>query len=423
METVTPVIFFILGAVLAGALSWIVRGTRSKSDQMVAQAEQREKTIRLESQLAERESAGQIVEIATAKMTETFQAAAGTALHKNSETFMASAQESLGKALETAKGDFKQRHEQFEALVKPLAENYTKLNPQIDSLMKQGQVLAQETGKLSNALNNNRQIGSWGEIQLRRIIEMAGMVEHCDFTEQTTAQGSQDRPDLTIRLPEQRTIIVDSKASTGPYMEAQAQEDPLKTDEILKRHAQGLRTQVDNLAAKSYGEKVEGSLNFVVMFVPADQFLSAALSSNPGLIEYAMAKRVAIATPSTLISLLWAVANGWQRYRIAENAEAIREVGEEMHRRMETFVKYYQDVGKKLETTVTAFNASISSYDARVWPQGQRFTSLLTKNEESLAPPALIEKAASESRHVLETPEINGKLPEEQKVRLLSDEG
>ena len=386
METITPVIFFILGAFLAGATCWFIQEARNRSDLRATTAEHRETTIRLESQLAERESAGRIVEIATERMTETFKAAAGTALHNNSENFMTAAKESLGKALETAKGDFKQRHEQFESLVKPLAENYTKLNPQIDSLIKQGQEIAQETGKLSNALNNNRQIGSWGEIQLRRIIEMAGMVEHCDFSEQTTAQGSQDRPDVTIRLPEQRTIIVDSKASTGAYMEAQAQEDPVKTDEILKRHAQGLRAQVDNLAAKSYGEKVDGSLDFVVMFVPADQFLSAALSSNPGLIEYAMAKRVAIATPSSLISLLWAIANGWQRYRIAENAEAIREVGEEMHRRMETFVKHYQDVGKRLEATITAFNTSVSSYDARVWPQGQRFTSLLTKNEESLAP-------------------------------------
>ena len=401
-----------LGAIIGAIIAWLIQGARAESRRAKDQAEHREIQARLTSKLEERENASRILETAKEQLSESFQATASRVLQANSQEFMNNAQQSLGKALETAKGDFKERHEQFEALVKPLAQNYEKLNPQIDSLIKQGQEIAQETGKLSNALNNNRQIGSWGEVQLRRIIEMAGMVEHCDFAEQTTAQGSQDRPDVTIKLPEQRAIIVDSKASTGAYMEAQAQEDEDKTQEILKRHAQALRTQVDSLAAKAYGEKVEGSLDFVVMFVPADQFLSAALSSNPGLIEYAMGKRVAIATPSSLISLLWAVASGWQRYRIAENAEAIREVGEEMHRRMETFVKHYQDVGRKLEATVTAFNGSVSSYDSRVWPQGQRFTSLLSKNEDSLAQPALIEKSTSESRHTTQESETNGLKPE-----------
>ena len=411
MELLIAIAALILGAAAGALTAWTIQNAKAQTQRTLDQAQHRETTVRLESQLQERDSASKILETAREQLSETFQAAAGRALHANSETFMTTAQESLGKALETAKGDFKQRHEQFEALVKPLAENYTKLNPQIDSLIKQGQEVAQETGRLSNALNNNRQIGSWGEIQLRRIVEMAGMVEHCDFAEQTTTQDSLDRPDLTIRLPEQRTIIIDSKASTGAYMEAQAEEDPTKTDEILKRHAQALRTQVDGLAAKNYGDKAQGSLDFVVMFVPADQFLSVALSSNPGLIEYAMAKRVAIATPSSLIALLWAVANGWQRYGIAESAEVIRQVGEEMGQRMEVFIRHYQDVGKRLESTVTAFNSSIASYDTRVRPQAQRFAGLLSKSQDDMEQPPLVEKTVSESRYALQTPSTEPSIP------------
>ena len=321
----------VLGLVVGGAACWFVQGSRARSQLVRQDADYRETVAGLRGQLEQRDSADKILQAAKEQLSEAFHATASRALQSNSEMFMTVANENLGKTLESAKGDFKQRHEQFEALVKPLTQNYEKLNPQIESLIQQSRNLAAETGKLSNALTNNRQIGSWGEVQLRRVVELAGMTEHCDFMEQAAIPGSGERPDLTVRLPERRAVVVDAKASTAAYLEAHQVEDEAGQDAALRRHAGALRSQVDDLAGKNYGAQVEGSLDFVVMFVPGDQFLAAALSANPNLIEYAMGKRVAIATPASLVSLLWAVANGWQRHRIAENAEAIRQAGEEMH--------------------------------------------------------------------------------------------
>jgi DNA recombination protein RmuC len=210
-----------------------------------------------------------------------------------------------------------------------------------------------------------------------------------------------------VKLPEKRAVVVDAKASTAAYLEAHQVEDEAGRDEALRRHAGALRSQVDSLAGKNYGALVEGSLDFVVMFVPGDQFLAAALNANPNLIEYAMGKRVAIATPASLVSLLWAVANGWQRHRIAENAEAIRQAGEEMHQRMQRFINLYQNVGKELASAVKAFNDSVGSFDSRVVPQGRRFAQLVHDDEERFPQPQAIDETVSTSRYAEElTPGI-----------------
>ena len=335
MEIIVAVV---VGILVGGVTGWLVQGYRAKSrlsgieaDYREEKAAQREEIASLQGRLEQTDNAEKILEMAKEQLKESFQATASQALQANNSQFMDLAQENLGKTLEAAKGDFKQRHEQFEALVKPLTQNYEKLNPQIDLLMQRSESLAVETGKLSSALTDNRQIGNWGEVQLRRVVELAGMQDYCDFGEQVAGSGSQIRPDLTVRLPEQRTVIIDAKASTAAYMEAQQADDEEKRDASLRRHASALKAQVDDLAKKNYGTKVEGSLDFVVMFIPGDQFLAAALSANPALIEHAMKKRVAIATPASLISLLWAVANGWQRQRIAENAEEILKEGQELY--------------------------------------------------------------------------------------------
>ena len=199
MEIIVAVI---LGILIGGATCWLVQGFRAKSRQATMEADHREKVAMLQGRLEQADSANTILETAKEQLKETFQATASEALQANNSQFMSLAQENLGKTLEAAKGDFKQRHEQFEALVKPLTQNYDKLNPQIESLMRQSQSLATETGKLSNALTNNRQIGSWGEVQLRRVVELAGMQEHCDFGEQITGTNSTIKPDLTVWLPE-----------------------------------------------------------------------------------------------------------------------------------------------------------------------------------------------------------------------------
>ena len=402
MEIVVGVV---VGLAAGGLVCWLIQEFRARARLAKAESAHREEAASLHGKLEQAANANQILDTAKEQLSEAFQATAHQALQSNNELFMNVAKENLGKTLESAKGEFNQRHEQFQALVTPLTQNYEKLNPQIESLIRQNQSLATETGKLSSALTNNRQIGSWGEVQLRRVVELAGMTEHCDFVEQETGGGARDRPDLKVKLPEQRTVIVDAKASTVAYLEAQQAEDEESSGEALKRHAGALRGQVDDLARKNYGAHEEGSLDFVVMFVPGDQFLAAALNATPNLIEYAMARRVAIATPASLISLLWAVANGWQRYRIAENAETIRQVGEEMHKRMLTFIGHYEKVGKELSSAVDAYNKSIGSFDGSVIPQGRKFGELGISNGNGLTLPSPIEKELRTSRHAPALPQ------------------
>ena len=408
MELIIAVVVGILiGGVVGGAACWLVQGSRAKSRLSRMEADHREERAALQGRLEQTDNAEKILEMAKEQLKESFQATASQALQANNSQFMDLAQENLGKTLEAAKGDFKQRHEQFEALVKPLTQNYEKLNPQIDLLAQRSENLASETGKLSSALTDNRQIGNWGEVQLRRVVELAGMQEYCDFDEQVAGRDSQIRPDLTVRLPEKRTVIIDAKTSTAAYMEAQEAGDREKRDDSLKRHASALKAQVDDLAKKDYGTKVEGSLGFVVMFVPGDQFLAAALNANPELIEYAMSKRVAIATPASLISLLWSVANGWQRHRIGESAEVILKEGQELHNRMMIFIGRYQEVGNRLKRAVHAFNDSVGSFDSRIVPQTRKFARLTSNREDSFPEPQQIE----------ETPRIS-KYAGEQKERL-----
>ena len=398
MEIVVAVI---AGVLVGGAVCWLLQGSRARSRQSRMEADWvkgetalREELAGLKGQLAQRDSAEKILETAKDQLSESFQATASQVLQANNAQFIDLAQENLGKTLEEAKGDFKQRHEQFEALVKPLRDNYEKLNPQISLLAQRSESIAEEATRLSSALTDNRQIGNWGEVQLRRVVELAGMQAYCDFAEQTAGSGSQIRPDLTVRLPEQRAVVIDAKASTAAYMEAQQADDETARDDSLKRHAGALKAQVDDLAKKEYGAKVEGSLDFVVMFVPGDQFLSAALNANPELIEYAMHRRVAIATPASLISLLWSVANGWQRQRIAEDAERILKEGQELHKRMLTFMDHYKDVGARLNRAVETFNRSVGSFDSRVLPQGRRFAEMVTDKKEELPQPLQIENQA-----------------------------
>ena len=399
MEAIVSLILGLAaGLLVGGAAIWLVQGSRARTHLAQMESRHNAQVAGLEGQLKQTETASNILNTAKEQLSEAFQATASRALQSNNELFMNVAQQKLGTTLESAKGEFKQRHEQFQALVKPLSQSYEKLNPNIETLIHQNRELAVETGKLSTALTDSQQVGSWGEVQLRRVVELAGMVEHCDFVEQTSIEGSQDRPDLMVRLPERRTIVVDSKASTKAYMEAQQTEDDVIKSQILEHHAGALRTQVDDLARKNYS-RMEGSLDFVVMFVPADQFLVTALSANPGLIEYAFGKRIAIATPATLISLLWAVANGWQQHRMAENAEAIRVAAEEMHNRMLTFINHYQSVGKQLQSAVEAYNQSIGSFDLRVIPQGRKFAGLATKGEDSIASPSQLEQGIRTSQY------------------------
>ena len=233
------VVALIVGLVVGGLACWVVQEFRSR---------------------AKLSRGAELTEEAKVQQRETFRALATDALQGNSDLFLNLAKENLSTTLESAKGEFNQRHEQFQALVKPLTEDYAKLNPQIELLIRESNSLTTETAKLSNALTHNRQIGSWGEIQLRRVVELAGMSEHCDFVEQKTAYDSRDRPDLTVKLPERRTVVVDAKASTAAYMEAQLAEDEAKGEAALSRHAVALRAQVDDSCEKGLWQQGGGGV-------------------------------------------------------------------------------------------------------------------------------------------------------------------
>ena len=316
------------------------------------------------------------------QLTETFQTSANSALQNNSKQFLELAQQNWGKTLEAAKSEFHQRHQQFQELVKPLSENYGKLNPQIEQLNGQVQSITAATARLSSALRgDNRAVGNWGEMQLRRVVEIANMTAYCEFEEQVSQ--SDGRPDMVVRLPERRAVVIDAKASTAAYLEVSEAPDDDAAQSALARHAGALRSQIDDLSRKNYGSAVTGSLDFVVMFIPGDQFLAAALRANPGLIEYAMTRKIAIATPASLIAMLWAVANGWQQFRLAEDAAKVKEAGDEMHKRMLTFINHYKTVGDRLESAVVAYNRSIGSFDRSVVPQGRRFAALVVDDEDA----------------------------------------
>lgn len=399
MELIVGVI---LGLIIGGAASWLIRGARAKSETTSLQAEHektitdiqaehREEVANLKGQLQQADDAQTIVNAAKEQLNEVFQATASQALKGNNEQFLQLAQQNFGTTLESAKREFDQRHTQFQELVKPLSENYGKLNPQIETLTTQVQSVSTETARLASALSDNQAVGNWGEVQLRRVVEIAGMTSYCEFQEQVSIGGS--KPDMVISLPESRSVVVDAKASTAAYLEAQQSGDELTASEALTRHANALKSQVDDLARKNYGSQVPDSLNFVVMFVPGDQFLAAALRAEPGLVEHAMSKQVAIATPASLIAMLWAIQNGWQQVRFAESAREIRDVGEEMHSRMLTFISHYQNVGRGLSRTVAAFNDSIGSFDRRVVPQGRRFSELVVGDADKFRLPEEIDQS------------------------------
>ena len=399
MEIIGAIIALVIGLAIGGIVGWIVRTARAGSES----AEQKTEIARLNGQLEQAATAQQLVESAKVQFSEAAKLTAAEALQGNNDQFLKLANENLSKTLESASKELQQRHMEFQGLVKPLSENYGKLDPKIEELTKQ-------TNELSSALTNNQQTGHWGEVQLRRVIDLAGMTDYCDFAEQESLSGSQGRPDLVVKLPEKRSIVVDAKASTLAYMEAQQSDDVEAANQAWIRHAQAMRRQVDDLSGKNYGNAVEGSLDFVVMFVPGDQFLAAALSASPGLIEYAMSKRVSIATPASLISMLWAVSNGWQQFRLAQDAARIKEVGEEMYKRLNTFIGYYSRVGKELQSAVNVYNQSVGSFDQRVVPQGRRFAELVVGNDDGFSVPDSIDGLPRTSAYALESDD-GGALP------------
>ena len=347
------------------------------------------------------------------QLADTFKALATDALRGNNETFIGQATQAFKTVKTEAEGNLAQRQQAIEGLIKPLNEALQRYETQIASMERARQSayggldqhlktlaqaherLQQETGNLVKALRSPQVRGQWGEITLKRVAELAGMVEHCDFREQETVQGETGRlrPDMIIQLPAGRQIVVDAKTVLAAYLEAvEAQDDEVRR-ERLRQHATQVRARMDQLSAKAYWSQFAQAPEFVVLFLPGEQFLGAALEYDRTLIEEGFAKKVVIATPTTLIALLRAVAYGWRQEQLAENAQAISALGKDLFERMAVLAEYLSDVGASLNKSVTAYNKAVGSLEARVLPSARRFKDLGIGSEKDIPKLESLEQA------------------------------
>ena len=420
------------------------RLNRETSDRQALQAKYEslvQEKLTLEKQIVERDTVLQkeresweeklhLLEKAEEKLKDTFRSLSSEALKSNNTSFLELANATFEKLRDGAKDDLKQREEAISGLVKPINEGLKKFDDRIQemekgrvaqissvseliqNLTKVHQETRIETQNLVSALRAPNIRGQWGELQLRRTIEIAGMINYCDFVEQKQI-GADDvnlRPDVIIRLPNRREVVVDSKAPLTAYLEACETTDPNLREAKLKLHARQIRDHLKKLGQKSYYQHLEESPEFVVLFLPGEVFYSAALESDPGLIEYGVDQKVLIATPTTLIALLKAIAYGWKNQEIAEKAGEISKAGRDLYESVVIMLEHMSSVRRSLNQTVSAFNQTIRSTDKRLLPRIRKFKDLSAGTEraipgieqideslDAVEPPPALEESDSES--------------------------
>lgn len=331
-------------------------------------------------------------EKALADLRDTFKALSADALKQSAPEFLRLAEQSFGKFQETAKGDLAQRQEAIKGLVEPLKQqldNYQRnlqqssaaqsstlgeVKKQLELLSQQSTTLAQETQQFRLVLHSNQARGRWGEETLRRVVEAAGMSAHCDFTEQS--QSEDKKPDLVVRLPGDRFIIVDAKVPDLDFLTALESADAVKRADSLTAHAAKLKATIKALADRDYPSQFPNALDYVVLFVPAESLFSAALEGDRDLIIWAAEKRILLATPASLIALLRSVAVSWQQHAQTENAQKIAEAAQLLFTRVVTFTEHLEKIRGGLETANKAFNQAVGSYESRVRPAGETLQKL-----------------------------------------------
>ena len=360
----------------------------------------RRRQVSLEQQVKNQESLQKEREIAfeaaNAQLTRAFSELANQSLKSNSESFLRLAEQNLGTQQERAKRELSEREQAVENLVKPIrealdasqkqiseleksrSEAYGSIRTQLEAMQLSQKSLKQETQNLVNALRRPEVRGRWGEITLRRLVELAGMVEHCDFQEQVhTATDSQIiRPDMIVRMPDRRELVVDVKTPLDAYLEAAEAKDDAQRKLGLERHARNVHAHIRMLASKAYWEQFDESPEFVILFIPGDQFLSAALNEKPDLIEYALSKQIILATPTSFVARLKAVAYGWRQLSLADNAREIRVLAEDLHARLGSFVGHMNRMGRQLASSVETYNKAVGSLERSVLPGARKFVEL-----------------------------------------------
>ncbi len=386
----------LIAALAAGVIGYLVGTLRAARRAASLGADLAEARGRIDSENAARERTAELLRQSEAQMRAAMESASRLALDANSESFLKLAREVFGREQTVASATLQERQKAFEQLLEPIKtalakheeqalalererrDSHGKLTGQLESLVNVQALLQRETRNLSTALRRPEVRGRWGELTLKRVVELSGMSERCDFIEQPVVEGQagSQRPDLIVRMPEGRELVVDAKTPLDAYLDAvEAQDDDTRRI-ALARHARQMEERVRELGLKSYWQQFERAPEFAVLFVPGDQFLSAALIERPDLIDNALKQSIIVATPSTLMALLKVVAYGWRQADVAENAAEIRELGQELHKRMTTFMNHLQKVSRSLGSAVDSFNAAVGSIERNVLPQARKFTEL-----------------------------------------------
>jgi DNA recombination protein RmuC len=389
-----------LGVLLGTLVTWLVgRGRRRRLEAEIATL-----TLRIKDQDELDRERDAAFAAATSRLTAAFSELAQRSLEANSRNFLRMAEQNLGAQHERARSELGAREQAVENLVKPIrdalqrsqqqieelekarSQAYGSITSQLESMQKGQAMLAQETQNLVNALRRPQVRGRWGEITLRRLVELAGMVEHCDFNEQVQNAGDERviRPDMIVRMPDQRELVVDVKTPLDAYLEAMEAKDDTRQKLALQRHARNLREHIRKLASKAYWDQFQRSPDFVILFIPGDQFLGAALNEDPELIESALAQQIILATPTSFVALLKAVAYGWRQVVLAKNAEEVQRLARELYNRLGVFVGHLDIVGRQLTRSVENYNRAVGSLERSVLPGARKFVELGVHTKKEL---------------------------------------
>ena len=449
----------IISLIVGAGIAWLVSSARAKASTAAAESlsqalkDQNQKLekqlMELQGQFREMEAAKitaetknteaeknltsqqHLLEEAKTKLSDAFKSLAAEALAGNNAGFLTLAEEKFKALKDEASADLEQRKTSIEALLQPLTQTLTTyqkeskdleekrlrelsvVGKQLQDLAFAQSTLQTETAKLVNALRSPQVRGRWGEIALRKTAELAGMSSHCDFIEQesVTTDTGRIRPDMVVKLPAGREVVVDSKVSLAAFLEALEAKTDEEREAALVRHAAQVKQHVIKLASKDYWEQFKSAPEFVVLFIPNDSFLSAAAEKDPSLIESAIGKNVVIATPTTFIALLKAIAYGWRQEQVAEGAQRISALGQELSDRMGTLADHFMKVGGSLGKAVESYNAAVASLETRVFPSARKFKQLGVGGKKEIEELQAIDQQPRNPAPPDATPEIPRRLP------------